>query len=154
MSPKKTYNQVSMGFGNKSDFLKVRDPQDRPAPGQYNIHETQSMSYINSIRKNNTPHGFFNKYDKYEKICYKGMEQHFYLRETVGPGAYISQDTKSMSRTLTSMSMSIPKNDRGLLTMKKLKGPGPAEYDVVPVEKVAVKSRNFKIPLATRDIPF
>lgn len=30
-----------------------------------------------------------NTFDKYDKICYKGMEKHFYLRETVGPGAYI-----------------------------------------------------------------
>ena len=49
------------------------------------------MSETSKVNKNQ-PHTFANTYDKYEKICYKGMEQHFYLRESVGPGTYMSQD--------------------------------------------------------------
>jgi hypothetical protein len=32
---------------------------------------------------------FYSKFEKYDKTCYKGMEQHFYGRETKGPGAYL-----------------------------------------------------------------
>ena len=44
------------------------------------------------MKQPKTMYGFFNKYDKWDKTCYKGMEQSFYGREGKGPGAYLKQD--------------------------------------------------------------
>lgn len=44
-------------------------------PGsKYNNHEINSISYMSKKQNPKTMHGFFNKYDKWEKTCYKGME--------------------------------------------------------------------------------
>jgi hypothetical protein len=48
------------------------------------------MSFISKKRNPSSDFGFFNKFDKYDNICYKGMEKHFYGRETKGPGAYLN----------------------------------------------------------------
>jgi hypothetical protein len=55
----------------------------RAIPGsKYQNHEKNSISYISKKNHPKTANGFFNKYDKWERTCYKGMEQHFYMRET------------------------------------------------------------------------
>lgn len=36
-----------------------------------------------------TKTGFYNKYDKWQKTCYTGMDHDFYGREGKGPGAYL-----------------------------------------------------------------
>jgi hypothetical protein len=82
------------------------------------------------------------------------MEKHFYLRETQGPGAYLSQNAKSLSRTKTSTSYSIPKSDRGLLTSSPSKQPGPQDYENCDLNLWLKKDSNFKMQRATRDIPF
>ena len=59
-------------------------------PGaKYNSHEKNAMGYLSEKNNKKTAYGFFNNFDKYDKTCYKGMEQHFYMRETKGPGAYL-----------------------------------------------------------------
>lgn len=63
-----------MGFGKKSDFMHVHPGNQTPGPSQYESFIKDSLSY-KSVKKNpKSSNGFFNKYDKYEKICYKGME--------------------------------------------------------------------------------
>ena len=62
-------------------------------------------------------YGFFNTWEKQERTCYKGQEQHFYGRYGQGPGAYLKQDFVHLSLTKKASEFSIPKSDRGLLTM-------------------------------------
>ena len=82
------FNKVSMGFGTKSDFTNGKATKFIPGP-KYDAHEINSIAY-KSLRENpKTMNGFFNKYDKWDKTCYAGMEQHFYGREGKGPGAYV-----------------------------------------------------------------
>ena len=86
----KNYNhfRVQLGYGQKSDFTNSKEAAKIPG-AKYNNHEYNSISYRSKKRNPKTHMGFYNKYDKYEKICYKGMEQHFYMRDTKGPGAYL-----------------------------------------------------------------
>ena len=74
-------------------------------------------------------YGFYNKFEKYEKICYKGMEQSFYGKDTKGPGAYLKQEFVHLSPTIKASQYSIPRSDRGLLTFKQKKQPGPGKYE-------------------------
>lgn len=57
------------------------------------------------------------------------MEQHFYMRETKGPGAYLKTDFVHLSPTAKASEWSVPKTDRGLLTFKPPRKPGPGYYD-------------------------
>jgi hypothetical protein len=80
-SQKYDANRVSIGYGTKSDFTNSKEM--RAIPGsKYQNHEKNSISYISKKNHPKTANGFFNKYDKWERTCYKGMEQHFYMRET------------------------------------------------------------------------
>ena len=81
------------------------------------------------MKNPSTEHGFYNTYDKYDKICYDGMQKHYYLRETKGPGAYLNSDFIHTSPTLKASQYSIPKDDRGLLSYRIHKLPGPGKYD-------------------------
>lgn len=80
------------------------------------------------MKNPSSKNGFYNNFDKYDKICYKGMEQHFYLRESMGPGAYMTQDFIHESKTKMASKYSVPKKNRGLLTKGKHTSPGPMEY--------------------------
>jgi hypothetical protein len=64
-----------IGYGTKSDFTHVRPERVTPGP-KYNDYIKSSISYMseNSKVNRNQEHTFFNHYDKYRKICYKGME--------------------------------------------------------------------------------
>ena len=85
-----------MGFGQKSDFTNGKGTRFIPGP-KYDAHEINSIAY-KSVRENpKTMNGFFNKWDKWDKTCYAGMEQHFYGREGKGPGAYVNQDFVHLS---------------------------------------------------------
>ena len=85
------YTGASMGFGQKSDFTNA--VQAAQVPGaKYQAHELTSLAYLSRKGNPKTMHGFFNKYDKWDRTCYKGMEQAFYGREGKGPGAYLKQD--------------------------------------------------------------
>lgn len=81
------------------------------------------------------------------------MEKHFYLREGLGPGAYLPQDFIHHSKTRKASEYSMPKKNRGLLTKGGHASPGPMEYNP---EKLAVVPQNarFKMTKSTRDIPF
>ena len=89
---------MGIGYGGRSDFTNTK--QLKQVPGaKYNQHEINSLSY-QSIKNNpKTMHGFYNKFDAYEKTCHQGMEQHYYGRETKGPGAYLKQEFIYMSPT-------------------------------------------------------
>jgi len=73
--------QVAIGMGQKFDFTKNKEAESHPGPGKHNHHIKDSISYKSNKLPKQT-NGFYHKYDKYEKICHKGMEQHFYLRES------------------------------------------------------------------------
>eukprot|EP00356_Strombidium_inclinatum_P007952 CAMPEP_0170482200 /NCGR_PEP_ID=MMETSP0208-20121228/2325_1 /TAXON_ID=197538 /ORGANISM="Strombidium inclinatum, Strain S3" /LENGTH=48 /DNA_ID= /DNA_START= /DNA_END= /DNA_ORIENTATION= len=47
------------------------------------------MAYQSKKNNPGSLNGFYNKFDVQEKTCHKGMEHHFYGRETKGPGAYV-----------------------------------------------------------------
>ena len=104
-----------------------------------------------------TMHGFYNKYDKWDKTCYKGMEQSFYGREGKGPGAYLTQGFVATSPTKTASQFSVPKSDRGLLTYnpRKISPVGPGKYapDLAAI-KFRVKDASFAMPRASRDVSF
>ena len=90
--PNKDYkiNKVGIGYGKRSDFTKTSITQTSPAPNKYNSHIKNSLSYISVSKNAPSEHGFYNNFDKYEKLMYRGQEQHFYMRETLGPGAYLN----------------------------------------------------------------
>lgn len=74
------YDHRGMGFGKKSDFTDQKHIEYIPGP-VYDHHTTNSISYIsNHIPK--TKNGFYSGFDAYEKICYPGMEQFFYGKES------------------------------------------------------------------------
>lgn len=77
------------------------------------------------------------------------------MRETKGPGAYLKQDFVHLSPTQKASQFSIPKTDRGLLSFKKPKVPGPGNYDAdVQGIKTRVKDQTFAMPRASRDVSF
>ena len=62
-----------MGYGNKVDFTNQKQLSQIPG-AKYNAHEIHSMSYQSKRNNPKTEHGFYNKFDKQEKTCFKGME--------------------------------------------------------------------------------
>ena len=79
------------------------------------------------------------------------MEQHFYLRETKGPGAYMPLEYIYQSTTKKPLNYTVPKEPRGVLRVPKT--PGPTTYS--PSRKITtVNNPKFKMSRATRDIPF
>ena len=147
-------NRVSIGFGTKSDFTNQKEMSQIPG-AKYEAHDINSMGYKSKKTNPESPHGFFNKYDKWEKTCYKGMEQHFYMRETQGPGAYLKQDFVHLSPTRIAQKYSIPRRNRGLLSFSKPKVPGPGNYENdVQAIKSRVKDATFAMPKASRDVSF
>ena len=147
-------NKVGLGYGTRMDFMRLKNGNDTPAPNRYDSHIKESISYQSVKTNPKTPYGFYNNYDKYEKICYHGMEHHFYLRESQGPGAYLPLDQIYDSKSRKAQQYSVPRNNRGLLAKSPQKNPGPTEYEdqAIPVRKQ--QQPRFKMPKATRDIPF
>lgn len=82
------------------------------------------------------------------------MEKHFYLRESQGPGAYLPLNQIYDSRTRKNSQYSVPRNNRGLLSKSAQKNPGPHEYDDQAISVRKQTQPRFKMPKATRDIPF
>lgn len=146
-----------MGYGNRSDFTNSRMLKSVPG-AKYDFHEQNSMSALSKKNNPKTMTGFFNKYDKWEKTCYSGMEQHFYGRETKGPGAYLQQDFVHTSPSKKASQFSVPRQDRGLLTKpqdEKRKSPGPGNYYSEDQHiKSKTKDATFAMPRAARDVPF
>ena len=108
---------MSQGLGSKTDFTDIGDTKFVPGP----IYDHQKLYTIATEvekKKTVTQNGFFNKFDKYENICYEGMEKAFYCKEGKGPGAYLGQETVMTSPTKNSKKFSISKADRGLIGKK------------------------------------
>ena len=65
-----------MGYGEKMDFMNLKYTCNGPASNVYNPGVTSSIEYLNDkcYKAPNLQNGFRNTFDKYEKICYKGME--------------------------------------------------------------------------------
>lgn len=147
---------TTMGLGQRSDFTKLADIDGKPGPGHHNAHEVNTIgknSIDNSSRHRST--SFANGFDKYSKICYKGMEQSYYLTQSAGPGAYMGQNNVKQSHFKSATQFSIPKVDRGLLSFKDQKLPGPANYKHEhSFQKFSKRQANCTIGNQTRDIPF
>lgn len=147
-------NKKGIGYGTKFDFTRIRPEQVTPGP-KYNDHIKSSISYLsqNSKTNKNQAHTFYNSYDKYEGICYKGMEKHFYLRETVGPGHYMPLGMVYQSHNPKASQYSVPKNDRKLLKKAVEVVPAGAHYQ--PEKKVVMKKRPaYSIGRSSRDVSF
>ena len=60
-----------------------------------------------------------------------------------------------MSPTRKASQYSVPKNDRGLLTYKPKKSPGPGKYEAdIQAIKAKIKDATFAMPKASRDFSF
>jgi hypothetical protein len=60
-----------------------------------------------------------------------------------------------MSPTVKASQYSVPKNDRGLLTKKDNKKPGPGNYEAdTQAIKTRIKEATFAMPKASRDFSF
>ena len=81
------------------------------------------------------------------------MEKHFYLRESVGPGHYMTQKTVLQSFNTTSSRFSVPKNDRKLLSQERERVPAAAQYQPNKFE-VLKKQPSFSMGRQSRDVAF
>jgi hypothetical protein len=68
-----------------------------------------------TLKKPKTLNGFFSSFEAYKGICYPGMEQLYYGRESPGPGAFMNQKVVLTSDKKDKDKFSIPKSDRGLI---------------------------------------
>ena len=120
-SPENRYkvNKVAIGYGKRSDFTELEKKREIVSPGPiYNQHLRNSISYKSEhLRK--SYNAFFNKYDKYEGIIYKGMEKANYLKESPGVGTYMGSELVTHSRIGQSAKYNFAKKDRGLLQSGK-----------------------------------
>ncbi|TNV81342.1 hypothetical protein FGO68_gene13908 [Halteria grandinella] len=150
----KNYQKVSMGYGQKGGGFEKKNNY---TPGPiYNYHEVASIAYQSPYKKKNSVPGgsFGNRYDKWDKVIYRGQEKHLHGREGKGPGAYeTNHDTIAQSASRRSLMSGLSKGDRGLLTIKKDDRPSPMSYyaDLITIRK---KQGNAIMPTATRDIHF
>ena len=145
-------NKVGIGFGKKYDFTQTERKEKTVSPGPQKYSVKNSISYLSS-KLPKAKNGFYNKYDKYEGICYQGMEKAFYLKGSPGVGSYMGNEMISHSLVNNASRWNFPKKDRGLLRHAAQKSPGPHEYNNDSIITKTLESR-FKIPMATRDIPF
>lgn len=67
------FQKVAMGYGTKSDFTNSKQMKQVPGP-IYDNHDKNSISYLSSKNKPQTLYGFYNKFDKQERTCFKGQE--------------------------------------------------------------------------------
>ena len=85
------------------------------------------MSYqAKKTKSSKSPHFFYNKFDKYEKVFHPGFERIFYGKESIGPGAYLGQNSQGMGQSKGKLGFS--KGDRGLLKKPTCNAPGPHNY--------------------------
>lgn len=156
---KRVKHAASIGIGERSDFTKLADQKNKPGPGHHNSHIFNSIAK-NSVDKVNPKHSctFQNGFEKYNMICYKGMEQAFYLTQSKGPGSYVGLKTHDESQFKSASQFSIPKQKRGLLERNKhrLELPGPTNYRSAQSfdRQVCKKEARATIGNETRDIPF
>ena len=111
-----------MGFGKRSDFTANKEAAEVPA-ADYNHHINSSLAETSRKKNPKTMNGFFNKFDAYEKICYPGMEQFFYGKDSPGPGTHMTQDFYITSKNSNSSKFSVPKANRGVTG-----SPSPRKY--------------------------
>ena len=86
-----SFNKVGLGYGKKVDFMRLKYANESPAP-KYDAHIKDSITYQSVKNNPKTLNGFYNKFDKYEGICYKGMEKSYFGKESQGPGAYMPME--------------------------------------------------------------
>lgn len=84
------------------------------------------------------------------------MEQSFYLTQSQGPGTYMGQQSIDGSKYRSAEKFTVPKVDRGLLTLNKNSKPGPQEYRYEDLYKKFTKKIQPRATMGTasRDIPF
>eukprot|EP00349_Pseudokeronopsis_sp_Brazil_P002129 CAMPEP_0202964178 /NCGR_PEP_ID=MMETSP1396-20130829/8259_1 /ASSEMBLY_ACC=CAM_ASM_000872 /TAXON_ID= /ORGANISM="Pseudokeronopsis sp., Strain Brazil" /LENGTH=249 /DNA_ID=CAMNT_0049686081 /DNA_START=394 /DNA_END=1143 /DNA_ORIENTATION=- len=154
---KEQYKGAFIGYGQKRTYKTGKDEESVPGP----IYETQSYQSIGravSRAKGIKDTQFGNTYDKYDKVFFRGAASHFLGREGKGPGAYYNSGNNdltflSTTRSRSQLKYSVPKGDRGLLTMTKNDKPGPASY-WADFSKLMKQNGNFSIGKQTRDYHF
>lgn len=134
---RRTYRQVSMGFGTRSDFTKV--PQQQHDPGFLYDQQNQVNSIKNKLSRNQqtkeSSNTFGNSYNQYDKSMVGSGLQHWTGR---GPACDLPNDGKDLALTKKKVRTIANSNrDRGLLIQGHLKDqkqsrmPGPGNYDTV-----------------------
>ena len=133
---KRVYRQVSMGFGQRSDF--TQRPQVKYDPGF--VYDQEKITSIKSrVSKHNQQtqdkNTFGSSYKTYDKSIVAEGLQHWTGR---GPACDLANDGRDMSVLKKSIqSIAETKRDRGLLvrgSMKKQKSsftPGPGSYNTI-----------------------
>jgi len=108
--------------------------EDEQSPGpKYNHHQLDAMGNMANV-KDMKDASFGNLYQKYDKVFFRGADNHFYGREGLGPGAYynsFNDDNSKLSTTKSKSALkySVPRGDRGLLNPKKNNSPSPSSYN-------------------------
>ena len=139
---KKTYKQVTMGFGKRSDFTKL--PQQQYDPGfVYDQNKITSIASRVSKHAQNTEKitTFGSSYKQYDKSMVGEGLQHWTGR---GPACDLGNDGNDM-KVLKKRNQTIAqtRRDRGLLIQGSVKDqkssrqPGPGMYDTVDVTSMA-----------------
>ena len=100
-----SYHKVSFGVGSRADSIS---PKKNQSPGPvYNSHLINNLGYVSPYKQKQPSPGynsFGHKYDKWDKVIYRGQEKHLYGREGQGPGAYdYNHDTISMTASRLSL---------------------------------------------------
>jgi hypothetical protein len=152
------YRHIGQGYGLKYTYKTSKEDEDGPGP----IYKTE---YVRSIkhtldaiepRVNST---FGCDKDQRAKLMYHGQEKHFYGRESPGPGAYAETPQKvvNLSSYRKGSHFSVPKGDRGLLTMKRNEFPSPFSYpnpNEIYCRSVAKHEGAFSMPKSSRNFNF
>lgn len=146
-------SKKGIGYGKKFDFTRVRPEQVTPGPKYDNFVENSISIQSKKSVNRNLSSTFYNSFDKQEKICYHGMEKHFYLRETQGPGHYLDQNMKLQSYNTRSSTYSFSKRDRNLLSKEREKVPAGARYEPNKA-KILKKEPVYSIGKQSRDVSF
>ena len=151
------YKKISIGYGNKYSFKTGKEDEETPGP----IYSTE---YLRSIQQrvdkieNRRWSTFGCDKDQQAKVMYPGQERHYYGSHSPGPGVYnVDDSVQPLSSIRNGSKYSMPKGDRGLLTLKKDIKPNPFTYEnAVEVYKRVLAKREgaFSMPRSERSFNF
>ena len=85
-----------------------------------------------------------------QKVLYSGQDQHFVGRLGKGPGCYEPERAFRQKTFEKQGNSPLGRSDRGLLTLKKDRSPGPGSYDNNTI-KLKQSDAQWSIPRRPRD---
>eukprot|EP00347_Sterkiella_histriomuscorum_P004703 403359433 len=154
---KSPYKKISLGYGQKMTYKTDKSDETNPGPIYQNEYYKSFKQLVDQTesRRNST---FGCDKEQMAKIMYSGQEKHYYGRHSPGPGSYNSSDKiQPLSSIRTQSQFSMPKRDRGLLTLKKDNAPNPFSYtnstDIYG-KIIAKKDGQFSMPKSERKFNF